>query len=289
MNTIVERLKHPDVNQGLMARFVAVGSSNTARGHKIGNVQNWVDWFDTGLARYWGRQHTTINVGRSGETSRQVLARFEGDVMIHRPHLVIVTVGGNDANPKNGVTREELARNLTAMIARCRREPDCLPVLQTYYSIDEEEFVRHGEGDYVERFHLYMQTVRDVASRTGTPLIDHLARWERLRQADPALHKSLLHDRLHLNGLGNMVFALDVMRCFQTTPVDDLKEVCAPALRIQAYLDRLEELAEHISDDWFDQWQVGSPCKRSSGDRHDGFRGLELGLCAGHRHGSWLC
>jgi hypothetical protein len=93
----------------------------------------------------------------------------------------------------------------------------------------------------------YMQTVRDVASRTGTPLIDHLTRWERLRQADPALHKSLLHDRLHLNGLGNMVFALDVMRCFQTTPVDDLKEVCAPALRIQTYLDRLEEAAGGLS------------------------------------------
>lgn len=33
-------------------RIVALGSSNTERGHRIGNVQNWVDWIDTGLSRH---------------------------------------------------------------------------------------------------------------------------------------------------------------------------------------------------------------------------------------------
>jgi len=75
------------------------GSSNTERTGNIGNAQNWVDWLDSGLRWWYGRFHVTINVGISGEPGAQSLARFAEDVEKFDPFLVIITCGGNDANP----------------------------------------------------------------------------------------------------------------------------------------------------------------------------------------------
>ncbi|HTL51524.1 MAG TPA: GDSL-type esterase/lipase family protein, partial [Planctomycetota bacterium] len=113
-----------------------MGSSNTQRVESNGNAQNWVDWVDMGLMWWYGRNHITINSGISGETSSQILARFGTDVELFQPHVVIITCGGNDANPRHGISTEQTKANLREMVARCQKLPDCQPILQTYYSAD---------------------------------------------------------------------------------------------------------------------------------------------------------
>lgn len=223
-----------------------MGSSNTQRVQSNGNAQNWVDWVDIGLMWWYGRSHITINSGVSGETSAQILARFADDVELFKPHLVFITCGGNDANPKNGVTMAQTRANLREMIARCRALPDCTPVLQTYYSADIDGLLADAKPDNHEaaiaaNFPQAMQAVRDVAAETECALIDHLARWEPLRKNDLTAYRALMHDRMHMSSLGHTVFALDVLRRLGVTPLNQWVEICAPATIAQKMLDLLAD------------------------------------------------
>jgi len=108
--------------------------------------------------------------------------------------------------------------------------------LQTYYSFDME-FV---EADHGAKFLDFMQIVREVAADTGTPLVDHLARWEPLRAAHLEDYRRLMSDPCHVNALGNMVMGLDLMRPFKGCLDDPLREACTEGLRYQATLDELQ-------------------------------------------------
>ena len=53
-------------------------------------------------------RHTVINSGISGNTSAQMLARFNTDVIAHAPDMCIIECGGND--PMNWDTGTTLPR-----------------------------------------------------------------------------------------------------------------------------------------------------------------------------------
>lgn len=231
---IVERFKSQP-----MTRIVAVGSSNTAKGYHCDGQYNWVDWLDVGLSQWWGRKHITVNAGVSGQTCRQCLDRFGRDVALFQPNVVIVTVGGNDAHPAKGISPEQFRKDLGEMVDRIEAIPQCVAVLQTYYSFDIERMTDSEQGR-AENFPRYMQIVREVAAAKGVPLIDHLARWEKLRTSDPKTYRACMRDPLHLTPLGNQVFGLDALRFFESGLDKNLKEMCQPAYALQEKLDRLE-------------------------------------------------
>lgn len=237
MEELIRRFK----DGGRTIRIVAAGSSNTERPLWIGNAQNWVDWFDLGLSLRYGRKHVTINAGISGETSRQILARFAEDVELFRPHLVIITCGGNDSNPEKAISPEEYRANLQEMLARCRALPDCRALLQTYYAVDVDRMRVEGNAKWAERFPAYMRAVREEAAAGGAALADHFSRWERLRRHDLALYRSLMLDCLHLNAAGHHLLGLDLLRRFGVSPLPEWGDVCAEALRLQRLLDDLPE------------------------------------------------
>ena len=220
-----------------MTRIVALGSSNTERGAHGQGWHNWFDWLDVGLRERFGRVHHTINAGVSGETSRDMLARFDRDVALYRPHLVIITTGGNDCNPANELSLEEFGANLSELVRRVRRLDGCEALLQTYYSIDVAALTE--EAERARQFAGYMQVVREVAAQDEAALVDHLARWERLRHADLAAYRCLMRDPMHLNPLGNMVFGLDLLRALGVPPVGEVATWCEPGLAVQARLDVL--------------------------------------------------
>lgn len=216
-------------------RIVAVGSSNTERaGHSDGQY-NWFDWLDLALREVHGRQHHSINVGVSGETSAELIARFDDAVAVYQPHLVLLTVGGNDADPQRAVDRDTYYRQLLQLVQRIKALPDSLCVLQTYYSPIAEDL----DTEYVKRFHEYMQLVRDVAAEESIALIDNLQRWERLRSSDPRRHRLLMRDPLHVNPLGNMLWGMDVARCLGVDVARVMRPWCAEALALQSRIDQL--------------------------------------------------
>ncbi|MBN1459075.1 MAG: SGNH/GDSL hydrolase family protein, partial [Armatimonadetes bacterium] len=119
-----------------MTRVVALGSSNTELAYHSEGRHNWFGWLEVGLRDRFGRVHHAINAGVSGETSRDMLGRFDRDVAHYRPHVVIITTGGNDCDPVHDLSRNEFEVNLRELVARCRALADCEVILQTYYAID---------------------------------------------------------------------------------------------------------------------------------------------------------
>jgi len=220
-----------------LTRLVAFGSSNTERAEHCEGAHNWFDWLDVGLKHRYGRVHHCINTGISGETTRELLARFERDVAFYQPHAVIVTIGGNDANPIKAMSADEYRANLVELVTRLHRLPDCTVILQTYYSFDGERI----DPVHAEQFLAFMQIVRDVAAETDVALLDNLRRWEMLRARDVEAFRALMRDPCHVNHLGHAVWGLDVCRAFAAPLTPQAVPALAEALPIQRRLDEWEK------------------------------------------------
>lgn len=219
---------------GEFVRVVAFGSSNTER-RLVG--MHWFDCFELACRKQIGPHIVSINSGKGGDSTRDLLARIERDCLVYRPDLVFVTVGGNDSNPAKEITREEYKANLRNIIEQIRAVGG-EPILQTYYAFDLENM----NPQYAETFISLMQAVREMAQETNCLLIDHLARWEPLRLRCVNVYRRLLSDTLHTNPAGNIVIGLDLVRAFGLELPDD------PSFRegrgIQALLDILAGASE---------------------------------------------
>jgi lysophospholipase L1-like esterase len=226
INTIIERLTTQS-----RTRFVAFGSSNTER--RLHGL-HWFDWLDLGLVQTYGRRHHFINAGVGGDTTRDLLARFEDDVARYQPHVVFMTIGGNDAKPDSGIDDAMYEADLRTLEQRIRKL-DAVPVFQTYYAADIERLdPRHGT-----RFLAYMAVIRRVAMETVAPLIDHHRRWEPLRLQHAELYRELMQDPLHVNPLGNMLMGLDLIRAFGAQLEEEQELVCTRGRLFQKILDAL--------------------------------------------------
>jgi lysophospholipase L1-like esterase len=212
-------------------RFVAFGSSNTER--RIPGL-HWFDWLELGIKYTYGRVFHCINAGLGGDTVRGLLGRFERDVALYQPHVVFVTIGGNDSNPDNGIEEAEYDASLRALADRID-DMGAQAIFQTYYAADVVALgPQHGPA-----FLRFMEVVRQVAEETGAALIDHHRRWERLRLHQFERYQTLMIDALHVNALGNMLLGLDLMRAFEAMP-EEIALDCAEGLEYQRLLDQLE-------------------------------------------------
>lgn len=228
-----------------LTRIVAVGSSNTERGAHSEGHYNWFDWLDIMLSAKYGRKHTMINTGISGQTTDQVKDRFERDVLFYQPDILFITLGGNDCNPEKSVAMDTFRANLTELVNLVReKHPDCYIILQTYYSFDIERMEQNGLVDRAKLFPAYMDITRQVAKEQNTFLLDNLARWENLRTEYLDEYRKLMRDNMHVNKLGNMVWGLDVGRLFGGAIPDNLKDACQAGLEFQNLLDNLSEPEE---------------------------------------------
>jgi lysophospholipase L1-like esterase len=187
-------------------RVLAFGSSNTER--RVSGM-HWFDGFELAVVQTHGRMIRCVNTGVGGNTTRELLARFEDDAAFYRPHLAFVTIGGNDANPERAMDAAEFERNLRD-IHRRFDALGCAVVFQTYYAPDPAQV----GAAHLAAFRENMETVRRTAAACGADLIDHLRRWEPFRRAHPAVYAGLMIDGFHVSARGNLVMALDIARHF---------------------------------------------------------------------------
>jgi len=134
-----------------------------------------------------------INAGVPGNTTGQGLARFESDVIAHRPDICIVAFGMNDhvlTAPEQAKTPlAEFRGNLTQMIERLRAK-GIAPILCTlnpiiegdaqgyYYSRHPKEWYRHPDGAQAW-IDLYSEEIRGIAASLDVPLADVAQHWKR--------------------------------------------------------------------------------------------------------------
>lgn len=78
--------------------IVALGSSSTEGAGAAGPIEAYPARLEAALALALPRMHVrVVNAGRSGQTSAEMLARLDSDVLAFRPDLVIWQAGGNEA------------------------------------------------------------------------------------------------------------------------------------------------------------------------------------------------
>lgn len=222
---LVDRLK-----AGQFTRVVAFGSSNTER--RVPGM-HWFDCFELACRNTFGPHTACINSGRGGDTTVDLLARFERDCLAYRPEVVFITIGGNDSNPEKKLSVEAFRKNLMEVVGRVQALGG-RAVLQTYYGCD----LANMDPRHAAAFPQMMETVRAVGQEKGCLVIDHLARWEHLQHSAYSVYRGLMLDPMHINYTGNLAMGLDLARRFGLKLPEDLYFREARAL--QALMDALE-------------------------------------------------
>lgn len=86
-------------------------------------------------------QYKIKNIGRSGDTTAQMIERFENDVLPFQPKILIIMGGVNDI--RIGLTADEVIKNLKILRDNCL-ENDIVPVFCTITPMNEEIMTRRG-------------------------------------------------------------------------------------------------------------------------------------------------
>ncbi|MEF3303065.1 SGNH/GDSL hydrolase family protein [Paenibacillus sp. GYB003] len=202
-------------------KVAAFGDSITA-GQYLGESDTYLHK----LAARFGFE--TVNAGVPGNTTGQGLARFERDVVAHRPDICIVAFGMNDhvntAPDKARTPIDDFRGNLAEIVRRLRAER-IAPLLctinpiiegdagQYYYSRHPREWYRRPDGAQAW-IDAYSEAVRGVARSLEVPLADIALRWQRHIDEGGRLHDLLrtvensgAADGVHPTAAGQELFA----------------------------------------------------------------------------------
>ncbi len=147
-----------------------------------------------------------VNRGISGENTRQMLARFEQDVIALGPTVVLIHIGG--ANDLGAIKTAETIDNLGQMI-RAAKKAGATPILLS---------PTPSRGDHLKnRPVAKVQALRDEMQKLAT---DEKVAWvdvySLVADAKGELKEEITRDGLHLKAAG---YAL--LRAAVTTAIDD--------------------------------------------------------------------
>lgn len=154
------------------------------------------------------RPLTIFNTGVSGDTVRDLAARWQEDVTPLRPDWLAIMIGINDVwrqfdtpgDPSAGVSPADYAEMLEGLIASVRPALKGLFVMPPFFiEPNRHEPVR-------SRMDAYGAISRDVCDRQGGVFVDVQAAFDRMCDA---LHPmAIASDRVHPGPAGHMAIAL---------------------------------------------------------------------------------
>lgn len=163
------------------------------------------------LARYPELALTFVNRGVNGDTTRNLDARWERDVIAERPDWLSVMIGINDVwrgfggNPHEAVPLPEYEATLRRLLDRARDATGARLILMEPYMIepDRAQPMRRQMDQYGE-------VVRRLAAEHNAVLVRVQAAFDAaLASTTPA---DWADDQIHPNGPGHAVIALAFLR-----------------------------------------------------------------------------
>ena len=180
-----------------------VGEGNWAA---LGN--GFVRLIDSCLAaEYPERKIHTVNMGISGNTSRDLLARWETDVNALKPDWVVLCIGFNDVwrqfdcplQTERHVLPEEYRSTLEFLVR------ETLPRVKGLVLVTPVFMDTNRQDPMRARCDEYAAIVRDIAQRTGALLADPQVSFDRyFAHCHPM---SMSWDYVHPNLTGHMMIA----------------------------------------------------------------------------------
>jgi lysophospholipase L1-like esterase len=146
------------------------------------------------------------NMGTGGDTTRDLLKRWDADVNALRPYWLSVMIGINDvwrhfdpARSAEAVGPDEFRRNLNELVMRTRPAPRRLFLMTPFY-------VEPDRADPMRaRVDAFGAIVAGLARRHDAILVDTQAAFDRALAQHPFV--DLAPDRVHPTPLGHRVLA----------------------------------------------------------------------------------
>lgn len=204
-----------------MDRIVFAGDSITDAGsvNPVGEGlfdnagRGYVRAIESMLAAYYPEVNLRVtNSGISGNTSRDLLSRWERDVLSLSPDWVSICIGVNDvwrqfdspAIRDSHVLPEEYRENLCSMLSSLEGRVKGIFLLSPYYMEDNKaDFMRARMDEYTE-------ICRELAAEYGCVFIDLQAMFDRYLKYR---HSSYLAwDRVHPNQVASHIIAAEFLK-----------------------------------------------------------------------------
>ena len=197
-------------------RIVFIGDSVTDTGRNRPYGEGRGDGTGKGFVReienlitvcYPERIIRITNMGISGNTSADLVARFDTDVIALAPEYAVICIGFNDVwrqfdtptLPNVHVLLDAYKENLRIMVAKCK-EAKIYPILMSPYYLET-----NSEDAMLKRMNEYRAAMKAVATEAGVDFIDLQAPFdELLKYRYPAF---ISWDRVHPNHVGSLVIA----------------------------------------------------------------------------------
>lgn len=151
------------------------------------------------------------NSGTSGNTSRDLLERYDRDVVSLNPDWVSVCIGINDvwrqfdspAIPDNAVMPEEYKENVAKMILAVKEKVKGIFILSPYYMEPNiEDMMRKRMDEYVE-------ISRSLSEEHGCIFVDFQNMYDRFLKIRHS--SSIAWDRVHPNQMGATLMAREFL------------------------------------------------------------------------------
>lgn len=186
-----------------------MGSTNPIGEGLCENVgRGYVRLVESFLSAYYPEILTRVtNAGISGNTSRDLLARFDRDVVSLNPDWVSVCIGINDvwrqfdcpAIPDGQVMPEEYRNNVEEMILKVKDKVKGIFILSPYYiESNHDDFMRKRMDEYVE-------ISKELAEKHGCRFVDFQKVFENYCKIRHSAY--IAWDRVHPNQVGSMLMA----------------------------------------------------------------------------------
>lgn len=204
-----------------MDRIVFAGDSVTDMGrqHPLGeglfdNVgRSYVRILENMFAAFYPEVKLRItNAGIAGNTSRDLLARFDEDVVSLKPDWVSVCIGVNDvwrqfdspAIADAAVMPDEYEKNIERMIEKVKGKVKGIFILSPYYmEPNREDMMRKRMDEYVD-------VCKKLAKKHGCIFVDFQKMYENYCKVR---HSSYIAwDRVHPNQVGATLMAREFLK-----------------------------------------------------------------------------
>lgn len=152
-----------------------------------------------------------VNAGVSGNTSRDLLARWEQDVLAKKPDVVFCMIGINDVwrhfdylDPQDArISVDEYAENLAAICEKSKGVREFYLIPPYYLERNRSDEMRVMTEQYADR-------TRAVAARYGITVVEVQPDFDAYMNSRPG--QSISWDRVHPFEVGSMIIARRILR-----------------------------------------------------------------------------
>lgn len=159
---------------------------------------------------------TLLNRGHHGNTTRDLLRRWQRDVIQECADWVFISVGINDVwrshgmgNAEDGVPIQEYESNIEQLFDLTQATGGQVVALEPYVmQLNLQDPVRSQMDEYRAKLH-------QICTARNITFVRLQAAFDRVLEVGDHSEWSLHQDRIHPNSAGHMLIALEVLRTMQ--------------------------------------------------------------------------